>query len=50
LSNQKTISSLYIVPAGPPAPVKYLLSQKEKQFLDLLAEIIVKKITQPTKL
>jgi len=40
----ETISSLTIVQADPPAPVKYLLSPEEKQFLDLLAEIWTEQI------
>jgi len=37
LNDQQTISP-------PPAPVKPLLSAKEKSFLDLLADLFTKKI------
>lgn len=42
MQNTATISPLSLVPAADPAPVKPLLSQEEKTFLDLLAGILVK--------
>ena len=47
MSQPATISPLTIVPDATPAPVKHLMTAEEKEFLDLIADLIVKDILKP---